>query len=209
MNKSTEKPTIFIIDDDKSICRSLSLLLSSEGYDVRAFCDTSEIMINEEFDGPGCILLDVFLGKKSALEIQAEINRQFSHLPIVFMSGRGNIPISVQAMKQGAIDFLQKPIEADTLFKAVDEAIVLSCDLRIKQKEELDIASKIELLTPREREIYFLLITGILNKQIAAKLNIAEHTVKLHRGHITTKLGVKSVAEMVQMSEKVKNHTFN
>lgn len=205
MIKSEQTPTVFVIDDDTSVCKSLSLLLKSGGYNVRCYCDCNEIFFGDEFNEEGCILLDVFLGKRSALELQNEVASRFSHLPIIFMSGKGSIPISVRAMKQGAVNFLQKPVEAGDLFKAIEEAIGLSKTLRSQQVEKDNVTSRINKLTPRESEVFHQLITGKLNKQIAGDLGIAEHTVKLHRGKITEKLGVKSVAEMVQMAELVKN----
>jgi FixJ family two-component response regulator len=199
----TDNYKIFIIDDDKSVCRSISLLLNSAGYETESFYDVTEFFETVEHSGTGCILLDVFLDGNSTLDIQAEIDCNFCHLPIIFMTGLGNIPMSVKALKQGAINFLQKPISEEDLLKAVEEAKSLSWTLQEKQNEKNRIRTLINTLTPREYEIYLRIITGMLNKQIAAELNIAEHTVKLHRGKITEKLGVKSIAEIVQMADKL------
>lgn len=178
-------------------------MLLSAGYEVETYGNTTEFLKSEICSGIGCILLDVFLKEKSALDAQTEIITKFCHLPIIFMSGMGNIPMSVRALKQGAINFLQKPISEEDLFQAIEEAIKQSQLLLSEQNEKTRILTKIETLSPREYEIFLLIITGMLNKQIAAELNIAEHTVKLHRGKITKKLDVKSIAEIVQMADKL------
>ena len=194
---------IFVIDDDESVRKGISLLLSSGGYHVETFENAKDFLASDNGKGPGCILLDIFLDGVSGLELQDVIKEKFSNLPIIFITGHGDVPMSVRALKKGALDFLQKPVADHELFHAVDEAINQSLVLLNIQQERDSIKSKIDSLTPREFEIFKYVIKGFLNKQIAFTLNIAEHTVKLHRGRITGKLGVKSVAEMIYMAEKI------
>jgi FixJ family two-component response regulator len=193
---------IFLIDDDPSVRRSLSLLIRSAGYQVLSFESADEFLAMENFNGEGCIILDIFLDGKSGLDFQEDISRKFNCLPIIYITGQGDIPMSVQAMKKGALNFLQKPVNDEALLKGIEEAVAKSRQQVFDQSETTRLKSLFELLTPREYQIYQLLITGMLNKQIAAELNIAEHTVKLHRGKITEKLGVKSVAELVKLAQK-------
>jgi len=201
MNKTNNK--VFLIDDDEEICQSISLLLNSAGYTVETFRSTENFLETKNHSGAGCILLDVFLGGKTGLELQEEIETKFESLPIIFITGQGTIPLSVEAMKKGALNFLQKPIDDKELFNAIDEAINRSNALISKQNEMEKFKSAVNSLTSREYEIFRYVISGMLNKQIAAELGIAEHTVKNHRLKITEKLGVKSVAEMIYVAEKL------
>ncbi|MCU0332932.1 MAG: response regulator [Ignavibacteriaceae bacterium] len=201
MNKAESK--IFLIDDDEDIRSGIALLLKSIGYNVESFKNVSEFLEFADHTGPGCILLDIFLGEETGLELQSKIEIKFESLPIIYITGQGNIPMSVQAMKKGAINFLQKPIDDKELMKAIEEALTTS-DERIRKQNEIEkFKSLVSSLTAREYEIFRYVITGMLNKQIAAELGIAEHTVKNHRLSITDKLGIKSVAEMIYMAEKL------
>jgi len=188
---------IFIVDDDISVRQGISLLLKSAGYCVEAFENIRDLMQAEEINMPGCILLDIFLGKESGLELQDAVSNKFKNIPIIYITGHGDIPMSVQSIKKGAINFLQKPVDDNLLISAVDEALKKSHELLNLQREKDECKALIDSLTPRELEILKFVIKGMLNKQIASELNIAEHTVKLHRGRITEKLGVKSVPEMI------------
>jgi FixJ family two-component response regulator len=194
---------IFLIDDDEEIRQSISLLLKSAGYELETFPSTDQFLEKEIYNGAGCILLDVFLEGKTGLDLQSEIETKFECLPIIFISGQGNIPMSVEAMKKGALNFLQKPIDEKELFKAIEEAFERSSTLITKQSEIEKFKSLVNSLTAREYEIFRYIISGTLNKQIAAELGIAEHTVKNHRLKITEKLGIKSVAEMIYIAEKL------
>jgi FixJ family two-component response regulator len=209
MNKHETK--IFIVDDDEEVRQSLSLLLKSAGYQTESFPHIGQFLNMENHNGTGCILLDVFLGGKTGLELQAEIETKFESLPIIFITGQGNIPMSVEAMKNGALNFLQKPVDDKELFNAIEEAISRSNALITKQNEIEKFKSLVNSLTAREYEIFRYVIAGILNRQIAAELEIAEHTVKNHRLNITEKLGVKSVPEMIYIAEKlnIKGTTVN
>jgi FixJ family two-component response regulator len=201
MDKTNRK--IFLIDDDKEIRAGISLLLKSLGYNIESFKSVDELLEYSDYSGPGCIILDVFLGEESGLEMQSKLEINFETLPIIFITGQGNIPMSVEAMKKGAINFLQKPIDDKELIRAIEEALTRS-DERIKKQNEIEkFKSLVSSLTSREYEIFINVITGMLNKQIAAELGIAEHTVKNHRLNITEKLGVKSVAEMIYIAEKL------
>ena len=198
-----QETKVFIIDDDEEIRQSIALLLKSAGYKTESFSGTEQFLETENHNITGCILLDVFLEGKTGLELQADIETKFENLPIIFISGQGNIPMSVEAMKKGAINFLQKPIDDKELLKAIEEALTRS-DERIKKQNEIEkFKSLVNSLTAREYEIFRYVITGMLNKQIAGELGIAEHTVKNHRLSITEKLGVKSVPEMIYMAEKL------
>jgi FixJ family two-component response regulator len=201
MNRQATK--VFIIDDDLSVRRSISLLLKSAGFLVETFENAEEFLCLDEYGGEGCIILDIFLEGKTGLELQEAINHKFKNQPIIYITGQGDIPMSVQALKKGAVNFLQKPVDDSALLDAVDEAISLSRAMIREERETALGRSLIESLTPRELQVFRYLVTGMLNKQIAAELNIAEHTVKLHRGKITEKLGVKSIAEMVRLAEKI------
>lgn len=194
---------IFIIDDDVSVRRSLALLFNSAGCQVVAFESAEKFLEMENHLGEGCIILDVFMEGRSGLELQEQIGNKFPCLPIIFISGQGDIPMSVKAMKDGAVNFLEKPVDDNLLLKAAEDAMLLSHNLLMQYQDEKLIRERMDMLTPREFEIFRMIITGMLNKQIAGHLNIAEHTVKLHRGKITEKLGVKSVAELVRIAEKL------
>jgi FixJ family two-component response regulator len=196
------KPRIFIVDDDISVRRGLSLLLNSAGYLVEALDNIGDLLQAEDINVPGCILLDIFLGEESGIELQDAVRNKFKNFPIIFISGHGNIHMSVQALKKGAINFLQKPVDDKDLIEAVEEAIKTSIVLFNNQIEKEKCKILIDSLSPRELEILRYVIRGMLNKQIASELNIAEHTVKLHRGRITEKLGIKSVPEMIYIFEK-------
>jgi FixJ family two-component response regulator len=194
---------IFIIDDEEEILQSLLLLLNSYGYKVEIFQNIEQFLETEDYKGAGCILLDVFLGGKTGLELQEVIETKFDSLPIIFITGQGNIPMSVEAMKKGALNFLQKPIDEKELLSAIDEAFNRSNALIIKQNEIDKFKSLVNSLTAREYEIFRYVITGTLNKQIAFELGIAEHTVKNQPLSITEKLGVKSVPEMIYMADRL------
>jgi two-component system, LuxR family, response regulator FixJ len=200
MSKKTE--TVFIIDDDPSVRRSLSLFLTSAGYQVESFSGAEEYLANEPFEGTGCILLDVNMDGKNGFELQEELIALASHFPIIFITGYGNIQMSVQALKKGAVNFLEKPFKEEELLRSVSEASLLSRNLKEEKDERLKNQVLTDSLTPREKEILKHLLTGMLNKQIASELNIAEHTVKLHRHSICEKLGVKSVPELLRIADK-------
>lgn len=193
--------TVFIIDDDISIRRSLSLLLSAFDYNVETFSSSEEYLERGPYAGTGCIILDINMGGKSGLELQDELLLLGSYLPVIFITSVGNVHLSVQTIRKGAVNFLEKPFKEGELLNSISEAIELSRELK-KEKDETQRAKDlIKLLTPRESEILRYLITGLLNKQTAAKLSISEHTVQLHKLSISNKLGVKSIPEMIQIAK--------
>jgi FixJ family two-component response regulator len=194
--------SIFIIDDDKSVRRSLSLFLTANGYLVECYSSSEEYLERETYEGIGCILLDVNLGGKSGLELQEELISRESNLPIIFITGRGNIPMTVNALKKGAVNLLEKPFKEEELLQSISEALE-QCEKLLASKEDIKKAQYlVESLTPRENEILKHIMTGMLNKQIAYILGIAEHTVKLHRHSICEKMGVKSLPEIIRIADK-------
>jgi FixJ family two-component response regulator len=199
-----DKSLIFIIDDDNSVRKSLARLLQSADYEVETYSSAEEYLEREYFPGIGCILLDVNLTGMDGLKLQEVLLNRFpQHLPIIFITGKGNVPMSVTALKKGAINFLLKPFEDKQLLDAVEEAVKLCTNLNKEFDEKLEMKQLMNKLTPRESEIFKYVITGMLNKQIAAELNIAEQTVKIHRGSIMHKLGIFSAAEMVRIAERL------
>ena len=200
MKNKTE--TIFVIDDDESVRRSLSLFLKATKYDVEAYSSSEEYLARESYDGIGCLILDVNLGGKTGLELQEELKTNGSHLPIIFITGIGDIHMSVAALKNGAINFLEKPFKDEELLQSISEALAISKKIKAENDELKNARSLIDALTLRENEVLKYLLTGMLNKQIGDELKIAEHTVKLHRISICEKLGVKSVAEIIHIAAK-------
>jgi FixJ family two-component response regulator len=198
-----ENCKIFLIDDDENILQGFALLFASAGYLTESFQRVEKFLEIEMQNEPGCILLDVFLEGKTGLELQNEIKNRCDHLPIIYISGLGDIPMSVQALKQGAVNFLQKPVNDVQLIDAVEEALNISRRIILEKNETKQVKSLVGRLTKREQEVYLQLITGKLNKQIAGELNISVYTVKIHRVNIMKKLCVNSVAEMVRISHKI------
>jgi FixJ family two-component response regulator len=202
------EPTIFVIDDDASIRKSLSRLLRTWAFKVETYESAEQFLNRAPYQGIGCILLDIRMPGLSGMELHDELIRIGYPLPIIFISGHGNIPISVQAMKKGAVDFLPKPFGDQELLAAVKRAIDQDKEIKAKRDEKNGILQRIEMLTPREYELLPYVISGLLNKQIAFELGIAEKTVKIHRGKIMNKLGVHSVAELIRLAEKAGINPF-
>jgi len=202
MSKPT--PIVFVVDDDPSIRESLSLLLSSAGYSVNTFASAKEFLESEHStSGPACLVLDVKMPGLSGLDLQKELMSRNIIIPIIFITGHGDIPMSVQAMKKGAVDFLPKPFDDGDLLEAVEQALLRDSQTHADLDEQKHILQRMDSLTPREHEVLTYLITGMLNKQIAFELNISERTVKAHRKQILDKMGVDSIAELVRLTEKV------
>lgn len=193
---------IFIVDDDAKFRKSLARLVKSIGYDVELFDSAQAFLEREPFDGTSCLLLDVRMPGLSGPDLQEKLNKRHISIPIIFLTGHGDTPTGIKAMKDGAVDFLLKPIEEEALFEAIDTAIDKDAQLK-KQREETEEAKRlVATLTSREYETFRWLITGMLNKQIALPLGITERTVKAHRGQIMRKLDVVSVAELVRLAQK-------
>ncbi|MBT8332709.1 MAG: response regulator transcription factor [Desulfobacterales bacterium] len=197
-------PIVFVVDDDPSIRESLSLLLNSAGYDVKTFASAKEFLESERgTPGPTCLLLDVKMPGLSGLDLQKELKSRNITIPIIFITGHGDIPMSVQAMKKGAVDFLPKPFDDDHLLDAVKEALLKDWQAHANLDEQKHILHRMDSLTTREHEVMTYLITGMLNKQIAYELDISERTVKAHRKQVFNKMGVNSIAELVRLTEKM------
>lgn len=197
-----QAPTIFIIDDDLSARRGLKRLIRAAGFNVQAFASAQDFLEIQHYNGPGCILLDVQMPGLSGLDLQAELNKAEYNMPIIFISAHGNVPTTVQAMKDGALDFLAKPVDRDQLLKAIRGALEKDKTGRQEYAELEEIRARLDRLTPREFEVMTFVLAGLLNKQIAGRLGITEDTVKIHRGRVMSKMGVISVAELVRLTEK-------
>jgi FixJ family two-component response regulator len=196
------KPVIFVVDDDASVRKSLLRLLGSHGLTVETFDSAEQFLKREPYNGTGCIILDVRMPGLSGIALHDELARTDYHVPVIFITGHGDIPMGVEAMKKGASDFLPKPFEESQLLDAVNRALEKSAHDRADRTEAERARMRIDRLTPREREVLPYIIAGMLNKQIAFKLDIAEKTIKVHRGHIMEKLGVDSVVELVRFAAK-------
>jgi FixJ family two-component response regulator len=195
-------PTVFVVDDDASVCRSLARLLDSMGFQTETFASAEQFLARGPYEGIGCIVLDVRMPGQSGMELQDELSKAEYTMPIIFITGHGDIPMSVQAMKKGAVDFLPKPFDDEALLRAIQRALEKDVRAKAERGEVGQILERIQQLTPREHEILRYVISGALNKQIAFKLAIAEKTVKVHRGRIMEKLQAGSVAELVRLAEK-------
>jgi FixJ family two-component response regulator len=203
MTMATEhqKSLVLVIDDDPSVRNGLTLLFRSVGFETRAFGSSQEFLQSTLPDVPSCLVLDVRLPDQSGLEFQAELAKANTHIPIIFMTGHGDIPMTVRAMKGGAVDFLAKPFRDQDMLDAVATAIERDRKRRASEKVLSDLRALFETLSPREREVMALVSSGLMNKQIAAELNLAEITVKIHRGRIMKKMHARSVADLVKMAE--------
>ena len=202
--KPLSSPPVFVVDDDASIRRALTRLIKSAGYRVNTFASAREFLDSGcHNDGPGCLVLDVRMPGLSGLDLQREMQNANLLLPIVFMTGYGDIPMSVKAMKAGAVDFLPKPVKDIDLLRAIEQAVARSVHDRAERDELKDIQRRVEKLTPREREVMALVVRGLLNKQIAFDLGTVEKTIKVHRARVMKKMQVGSLAELVRVAEKV------
>jgi FixJ family two-component response regulator len=198
---SAKEPVVFVVEDDPSIRRALTNLFQSVGLEVEVFGSASEMLQSKLPDVASCLVLDVRLPGLSGLDFQTELARANIQIPIIFMTGHGDIPMTVRAMKGGAIDFLTKPFRDQDMLDAVMMAIERDRKRREADKIVASLQTLFEALTSREREILALVSSGLMNKQIAAELGLAEITVKIHRGHIMKKMGAKSLADLVMKAE--------
>ena len=196
--------TVFIVDDDASVRRALMRLIKSAGSEVQAFASARDFLeywrIGDE--RPGCLVLDVRMPGLSGLDLQQELQAANALLPIIFITGHGDIPMSVKAMKEGAVDFLPKPVKDKVLLNAIEQALERAVRERSVHDELDDIRRRLDSLTPRELEVLRLVITGMLNKQIAYRLGTVEKTIKVHRARVMEKMEVQSLAELVRLAER-------
>jgi FixJ family two-component response regulator len=201
MNSTTK--SVFIVDDAREVRLGLSRLLSAAGYQVRAFDSAASFLKDHDAEEPGCLLLDVCMPDLNGLELQRSLTRSGFVRPNVFLTGMGDIQTSVHAMKEGAVDFLTKPVDAVQLFAAVDQALRRDAEQRLERSIRNTIQQRLEILTPRELQVMGQVIRGRLNKQIAADLGTGEKTVKVHRARVMSKMMARSVAELVQLGARV------
>ncbi len=199
-----DNPTVFVVDDDPSMRKGLQRLLKSAGYGVETFASAEDFLaLDKSGYGPVCLILDLQMPGMNGLGLQDQLMSQDCIMPIIFVTGHGDIPSSVKAIKRGAVDFLSKPFDDEKLFEAVEEALIKGAKARAVLKENEDIRQRLGTLTPREYEILTHVIAGLLNKQTAYVLKISEKTVKVHRARVMEKMGVDSVAQLVRLAEKV------
>jgi FixJ family two-component response regulator len=199
---TTERPMVFVVDDDARVRDALSSLLASAGLDVELFASAAEFLDADKPDAPACLVLDLELPDINGLELQRELaDRQAP--PIVFLTGHGDIPSSVRAMKAGAVEFLSKPFGEQELLAAIDEAIALDQTERSKRSERSELQGRYDRLTAREREVLTFVVAGFANKQTAGELGTSEITIGVHRGQITRKMGARSLAELVRLADKL------
>lgn len=198
-----KKPLIFIVEDDPDVRLALERLMDSADYEYEAFSSADEFLLRKSYHNKCCLVLDIRMPGLDGLELQEKLTQKDSIMPIVFITGHGDIPMSVKAMKKGAVDFLSKPFDDEELLVAIDHAIAKSDKLRKKKTEKDNVQRLFNKLTARELDVVPWLITGMLNKQIAIKMKISEKTVKFHRAHIMEKLQVVSIAELVRLAQKV------
>lgn len=198
-----QQATVFVIDDDPEVRDALDRLLRSEGWRVQAFASAQDFLDASLAPGPGCILLDVDMPGMTGPQLHAHLQETGVDLPVIYLTGRCSVSISVQAMKKGALDFLEKPIDADVLMPAIALAVDRHRQSREKGERLADIQQRLATLSARERDVFNLVVLGRLNKQIAGELQIAEKTVKVHRGRVMAKMKVRSVAQLVHLYEQI------
>jgi FixJ family two-component response regulator len=198
-----DDPIIFVIDDEPSVRKALGRLLSASGLQAETFASAEEFLRRLPYDGPGCIVLDVQMPGQTGLDLQDFLRRSECHLPIVFITGHGDVPTSVRALKAGALDFLQKPFTDSDLLQAIDASLQKDLQARAVRVEVREVERRLATLTPRERQVLVFIVGGSLNKQTAFDLGISEKTVKVHRARVMEKMGAASLADLVRLAAKV------
>jgi FixJ family two-component response regulator len=201
----TGNALIHVVDDDESLRAALLDLLDAAGFEARGYASTGEFLLDPPSDRPGCVLLDVRLPGPSGLELQAALQRQRIALPVIFLTGHADVATSVRAMKAGAVDFLEKPVERDTLLDALRRALARDAAQRTAHEEAHRQSMRLAVLTPREREVFDRIVAGKLNKQIADDLGIGLRTVKAYRAQLMLKLGVDSAAELGKLAGELRD----
>jgi RNA polymerase sigma factor (sigma-70 family) len=198
-----QQSIVYVIDDDEAVRESVTDLLCSVGHDVQSFGSVQEFLDRPSPDRPGCLVLDVRLPGQSGMELQRRLIKSDIHLPVIFISGHGDIPMSVRAIKSGAIEFLTKPLNEQQLLDAVQTGVARDRAQREKAKVAAKLHERLEQLTPRERDILGRVVTGRPNKQIAAEVGLSEMTVKVHRSHVMQKMRASSLVDLVRMADKL------
>ena len=197
------EPIVFVVDDDPSVRRSIERLIQSIGLEVQTFQSAREFLQRARPEGPACLVLDVRLPGLSGLDLQRELTNRGIQLPIIFITAHGDIPMTVRAMKGGAVEFLTKPFRTRHLLDAIRAAIERDRDTLKQRSEVAQLRKRYDLLTPREREVLAFLVAGLLNKQIAGELVTTERMIKFHRAHIMQKMRAESIADLIRMAQKL------
>ncbi len=200
---STEAPRVFLVDDDASVRKSLTRLLSSAGYEVEAFTSSLDFLTRPPYAGPCCMVLDVRMPGPSGIDLQTTLAAEGRRMAIVFVTGHIDVPMSVTAMKAGAVDLLIKPVDEKDLLGAIERALAKDAHDRSDDAQLGELQQRVAKLTPRERQVFARVVTGMLNKQIALELGMAEKTVKVHRARVMHKMQAGSVADLVRMADRV------
>ena len=196
-------PVVYVVDDDSSVRNAITMLLEASGFKVETSDSAQAFLERDLVDASGCLVLDVQMEGLSGLDLQQELTTANVHLPIIFITGHGDVPMSVQAMKAGAVEFLTKPFREQELLSAVRQAVARESVAHTEHTERASIRQRYEKLTPREKEVMALVAQGLLNKQIALKLSASEGTIKIHRGHVMIKMQAGSIADLVRMADKL------
>src|SRR5215467_2488134 len=203
LSMASSKPIVFVVDDDISVRESLELLIQNEGWQPKPFASAQEFLECPRALVPNCLLLDISLPGMTGLDLQKRIAIERTDLPIIFITGHGDVPKSVQAMKAGAVEFLTKPFNDEVLLTAIQQALERSRQALAQQAEMHELRDRYGSLTPRERDVMALVVSGLLNKQVAGELGISESTVKAHRGQVMQKMKANSVADLVKMTARL------
>jgi FixJ family two-component response regulator len=195
--------TVFLVDDDDSVRRALGRLIKSAGYEIQTFVSAREFLDSGGFpNGPACLVLDVRMPGLNGLDLQRELQEANATLPIIFITGHGDIPTTVRAMKAGAVDFLPKPVKDAVLLRAIEQGLARAVRDHAERQKLETLSQRVNTLTPREREVMALVVSGLLNKQIAFELGTVEKTIKVHRARVMQKMGVDSLAELVRLADR-------
>jgi FixJ family two-component response regulator len=198
-----DKPVVFVVDDDEAVCESLRLLIGDIGLEVRTFTNGRQFLDGYDSSRPGCLVLDVRMSGMSGLELQSRLSELGIRIPIIVITGHADVPMAVEAMKAGAVDFIEKPFRDQVLLDSIQRAVEKDLRTRRRHREQQDVQSRVQLLTSREREVMDRLVAGSSNKSIAFELGISQKTVDFHRANILDKIGVGSVVELVRVTQKL------
>jgi FixJ family two-component response regulator len=201
--KTEAAPIVFIVDDDLSVRRTTERLVRTAGFNVQTFTSAREFLKNPRPDGPACLILDVRMPGLDGMQLQRELAQSGINIPIIFITGHGDIPMSVRAMKAGAVEFLTKPFRSQSLLEAIRSAIERDRSAHKERSDSGELRARYEQLTTREREVMTLVVTGMLNKQVAGELTTTERTIKFHRANIMQKMQAESLADLVRMAGKL------